>query len=124
MIKRPKKPFTWRFRLAKRLQEEGNISPVVREFGTTGRRFRKWAKRYSEVRVIGLPLLLEKDKSKVPRKRPHWTSKRVERRVLKFRSRDPSFGKERSKLIFALPCSTAAILGILKQNGRMKIRLT
>jgi hypothetical protein len=53
---------------------------------------------------------------------PHRISKALENKILSLRDRFPTMGRDRLKLQFNLPCSTAAINRVLKQNQRLKPR--
>lgn len=109
-------PFNLRVKMVQMALSKG-VSQAAREYGTTRKTVRKWKRRYEERGVVGL-----KDQSKAPKHIPHKTSSKVEERVVELRNRFPTFGQDRLRNDFDLPCSSWAINRILNQHGLIKKR--
>ncbi len=109
-------PFNTRLKMVQMAQEKG-IAKTAREWQTTRKTVRKWFKRYQAEGTKGL-----KDRSRAPKHIPHKTSHQVEERVLRLRQELPTFGQDRLKHDFGLPCSSWAINRILNQHHLIKRR--
>ena len=115
MIKNNKRPELIRRQVAIYAREHGN-KPASREFGVTVKTVRKWMKRY-DGSIHSL-----KDHSKAPKHIPHKTSKYWEKKIVNLRKEMPTWGAERLKRDFEIPCSGKAIHRIFKQHGLVRKR--
>lgn len=101
--------FDLRLRLVRWAQREG-IREAARAFGCSRNTVRKWLRRYQ---AGGAGALVEE--SRAPKRIPHKTSKRQERKVVAARKRLP-FGAAQLKTLFALEPSVGAIARILRKR--------
>ena len=103
--------FELRLQMVRDAQERG-IRETARTFRASRNTVRLWLKRYE---AEGARALVER--SRAPRRIPHKTSKRQERKVVAARNAVPCFGPRRLKREFGLKPSRNAIGRILKENG-------
>lgn len=111
-----KNPFNTRVKIVQMSLKHG-ISYTAREFGTTRKTVRKWLRRYEQLGTPGL-----KDQSRAPKHIHHKTSPSIEKEIIRLRNDFSTFGQDRLKKDFNIPCSTWAINRILNQHGLLKRR--
>lgn len=106
-----------RYELIKYAREHG-IKPTARAFSTTPKTIRKWMRRWDG------SLLSLSGKSHAPRNIPHRISCELEKEIVSFKKKLPTWGARRLKRDFSLPCSEKAILRVYHKYGLVKKRRT
>ena len=104
-----------RRRMVKMASEKG-IKAAAREFGTTVRTVKKWLSRHD-----GTKRSLS-DRSRRPKKSPKRMPEEIEKAIVAYRERYPTFGARRIKDELDIPHSHVAVHRVLKQNGLVKKR--
>jgi len=115
MIRQSKSPEYIRLAMVQLAREEG-IKPAARAFRMTVLTVRKWMRRYDGT------LASLRDRSRAPHSRPRRISAQLEARILALKRRLPTWGAERLKRDFALPCSAKAIARVYRQHGLIRPR--
>jgi len=107
-----------RYEIVRYAKEHGK-KPAARAFGTTIKTVRKWVRRWD-----GRSLESLSDENHAPKNIPHRTPLEVEREVARLKRKLPTWGANRLKRDFNLPCSEKAILRIYRKYGLIKKRKT
>ena len=115
MIRNSKSPEYIRLAMVQVAREEG-IKPAARAFRMTVLTVRKWMRRYDGT------LASLRDRSRAPHRRPQRISAQLEARILALKHRLPTWGAERLKRDFALPCSAKAIARVCRRHGLIRPR--
>lgn len=115
MIRHSKSPEYVRLALVRFAHEHG-IKPAARAFEMTVRTARKWGRRFDGT------LASLKDQSRAPHCRPQRISADMEATILTLKRRLPTWGAERLKRDFALPCSAKAIARVCRQHQLIRPR--
>ena len=103
-----------------RAAQELGVKPAARRFGTSPQTVRKWLRRFEKE-----PMLQAlDDHSRAPHRCPHRISPELEVEIVRVRQKLPTYGAERLRVLFQLPCSEKAIRRVLRQNGLVKPRRT
>jgi transposase-like protein len=103
-----------------RAAQEIGLKPAARGFGTSPQTVRKWLRRFqAEPTLAALD-----DRSRTPHGCPHRISGELEAEIVRVRQRLPTYGAERLRVLFRLPCSEKAIRRVIRQNGLVKPRRT
>jgi transposase len=116
LVRQMKNPFDLRLKMVMYAKKYGN-KPCARVFSTTVKTVRKWRRRYEEKGLSGL-----KEESRAPHNIPHKTSLEIEKKVVNLRTRLKTWGAERLKRDFDIPCSHKAIQRIYKAYNLTKSR--
>jgi len=111
MIRKSKDKIYFRYHLVIHAKENG-IKPTARKFSTTPKTVRKWLYRYNKNGVDGL-----KELSKAPHNIPHKISKELEDQIVSIKKSLPTWGANRLKRDFNIPCSGKTISRIFKLYG-------
>lgn len=102
-----------RFHMVKFAMKHG-ISSAAREFQVTRKTVRKWVQRYD-----GNKMSLS-NRSRRPTMNPNQMPVKLERKIIEYRKRYPTFGACRIKDELGINYSHIAIHRVMKQNGLIK----
>lgn len=97
-----------------RYAREHGMKPAAREYKLSVRIVRKWVGRYDGT------LKSLKDRSRAPHRRPRKISPELEQKIVSLKRKLPTWGAERLKRDFNLPCSAKAILRVYRQYGLIR----
>lgn len=115
MIRHSKSPEYIRLDMVRFAREHG-IKPAAGAFKMTVVTVRKWVRRFDGT------LESLRDRSRALKNRPRRISDKLETRIVGLKKRLPSWGAERLKRDFQLPCSAKAILRVYRQHGLIRPR--
>jgi len=113
MIRHTSSPEYFRLQLVQSAEAEG-IKPTARLFHTSVKTVRKWLRRYNG------SLASLHDKSKAPHNSPRRLTPELEKQIVKLKRDLPTWGAERLKRDFQLPCSAKMIARVYREHGLLR----
>lgn len=110
--------FSVRMALVREALEHG-IKPTMRLFGVSRNTVRLWLHRYEASGTAGVVA-----ESRAPRHCPHKISQELEERIVELKKKLPSWGSQRLKDEYDLPCGHGAIHRVYREHGLVYKRKT